>query len=290
VLGVARKMKLGRAQGDESDEPIKPFTCEQLAQFLETARVLEPDYYALLATMAFGGLRVGEAIALQWTDLDVDNREIRVSRTLAQSAKGLNVSDRLGSPKSGKARVVDMNAMLVPILGEWQARQRVDAMRRGAGGEIGAFAFPSRRGTPLEDKRVRTVFGRILTAARLPLHHTPHCLRHTFCTLLLAENVPVTYVMAQAGHASIDMTVRIYGRWIPRTDRSLIDRINGKLAPARAALLAAAGGGADEPSVLGDASDREGADLAARLKSSQFGPVFAGSIEPSGVRPDINNM
>jgi hypothetical protein len=50
--------------------------------------------------------------------------------------------------------------------------------------------------------------------------------------------------MEQGGHSSIDVTVREYGAWIPKSDRSLIDRMNGHLAPARAALMAAAGGGA----------------------------------------------
>ena len=67
----------------------------------------------------------------------------------------------------------------------------------------------------------------------------------------------MTYVMTQAGHSSIDVTVRYYGRWIPKTDRSFIDRINLKLVPARTAVAAAGGSG------LGAAAD------ASRLSSSQ---------------------
>lgn len=119
------------------------------------------------------------------------------------------------------------------------------ALARGTGG-LPLFTFTTRqRGVPLDDRRVREVFARILRHAGLPTHHTPHHLRHTFYVLLLSDGVPVTYVMTQAGHSSIDTTVRYYGRWIPKSDRALIDRINAKLAPAQA-LLAAAGGGSSQ--------------------------------------------
>jgi hypothetical protein len=82
----------------------------------------------------------------------------------------------------------------------------------------------------------------LLSRAGLPTYHTPHHLRHTFCALLLSGGVPVTYVMTQAGHGSIDTTVKFYGRWIPKSDRSLIERLCDRLTPARVALAAAASG------------------------------------------------
>jgi integrase len=243
AFGVGRKMKLGRAHDPEETE-IRPFTFDQLARFLEVTRVREPLHYPLFATMALAGLRIGEALALRWSEVDVDQRDIRVARTLAPAAKDLSLSDRLGTPKSGRARTVDMNATLVNVLRELLHAAKVASMRRGDGGTLPPFVFSMSAG-PLDEARVRKAFARIVAAAGLPAHHTPHCLRHTFCALLLAEGVPPTYVMAQAGHSSIDVTVQNYGRWIPKSDRSLIDRINAKLNPARAALVAAGAGGVD---------------------------------------------
>jgi integrase len=59
-------------------------------------------------------------------------------------------------------------------------------------------------------------FKRILKDAELPLHFTPHCLRHTSASLLLqqGEGAPA-YVQRQLGHASIQPTVDTYGRWLP---------------------------------------------------------------------------
>jgi integrase len=176
TVGIVRKMKLGRAY-DEEDDDIKPFTIEQLARFLEVAQIEEPWFYPLFATMALAGLRLGEALALKWAGIDRAQREIRVARTLAPLAKDLTLADRLGSPKSGSARTVDMNDLLVEVFREVEAAARVESLRRGT--TQPEFVFTTQaRGVLLDDRRVREVFARVLRRAGLPSHHTPHCLRH----------------------------------------------------------------------------------------------------------------
>jgi integrase len=237
--GVAKRLKLQSV--DEDDDDIKPFTGEELNLLLARAGTDEPDLYPLFAVMGLAGLRIGEALALRWSNLDRDAREIRVARTLAPPSAAETVAGRLGTPKSGKARTVDMNSMLVPVLEVHEARARARALATGAGGALSEFVF-SVAGKPLDENKVRVAFTRVLSRAGLPTYHTPHHLRHTFCTLLLSDGVPVTYVMTQAGHRSIDTTVRYYGRWIPKSDRSLIERLCDRLSPARAALAAAVSG------------------------------------------------
>jgi integrase len=242
--GVAKKLKLQST--DEDEEDIKPFTAEELNQLLAQAGADEPDLYALFAVMGLAGLRIGEALALRWTKLDYAGREIRVSRTLAPPSAADIVAGRLGTPKSGKARTVDMNSLLVPVLQMHEARARARSLATGHGGALGTFVF-ARSGQPLDESKVRVALTRLLRRAGLPTYHTPHHLRHTFCALLLSDGVPVTYVMTQAGHRSIDTTVRYYGRWIPKSDRSLIERLCDKLNPARAALAQAMAGGRASP-------------------------------------------
>jgi integrase len=64
---------------------------------------------------------------------------------------------------------------------------------------------------------VRKVFRKCLKAAKLPRHVTPHCLRHTFASLLLQAGESAQYVQEQLGHASITLTVDTYGKWQPKT-------------------------------------------------------------------------
>jgi hypothetical protein len=81
---------------------------------------------------------------------------------------------------------------------------------------------------------VRNDFARVLRWAGLPGHFTPHCLRHTFAVELIVRGAPLPYVQAQLGHASIQMTMDVYGRWLPTGSRALIDRLDAEQPAQRA--------------------------------------------------------
>jgi integrase len=62
--------------------------------------------------------------------------------------------------------------------------------------------------------------------AQLPLHFTPHCLRHSYASILLAEGVSPVYVQEQLGHATIELTVSTYGRWLKKKAPGALDRLD----------------------------------------------------------------
>jgi len=68
---------------------------------------------------------------------------------------------------------------------------------------------------------------RVLAAAKLPAWHTPHSLRHSFGSLLVASGASLAYVQQQMGHASITMTVDVYGSWLPKSDVAAVNRVFG---------------------------------------------------------------
>jgi integrase len=56
----------------------------------------------------------------------------------------------------------------------------------------------------------------------LPEHLTPHSLRHTYASLLLAAGADVQFVRQQLGHASIKLTVDLYGSGLPASRPDLL--------------------------------------------------------------------
>ena len=73
---------------------------------------------------------------------------------------------------------------------------------------------------------VREVFKRVLKAAKLPTHFSPHSARHTYATILLSEDCGrLVYVQQQLGHASIKETVDTYGKWLKADGRGAVDSL-----------------------------------------------------------------
>jgi integrase len=95
--------------------------------------------------LAHTGLRLGEAIALQWGDVDLTGRAIRVARTIS--------GRREGTPKSGHGRAVDVSRPLAEALRHRLAQRKVVPFPLG-GHEPPAWVFTRLTGrAPLDRYR-----------------------------------------------------------------------------------------------------------------------------------------
>jgi hypothetical protein len=99
--------------------------------------------------------------------------------------------------------------------------------------------FCTTTGTMLNKGNVRRVFVRLLKRAKLPLHFSPHSLRHTFASLLLQQGESPVYVQRQLGHASIKLTVDTYGKWLPMGNKAAVDRLDDVAAGANGSKVVA---------------------------------------------------
>jgi len=164
-------------------------TRDQLGAFLAAARnaptAYERRYYPLFLLLARTGMRLGEGLALQWDDVNFAEREIRVARTLS--------GGRMEKPKSGHGRTVDMSEQLARILLRLQVQRKTETLKRGWS-RMPEWVFCAEAGTLPDESRVRKVMRKTLKAARLPLHFSPHCVRHTFASLLLQQGESPAYV------------------------------------------------------------------------------------------------
>jgi site-specific recombinase XerC len=77
---------------------------------------------------------------------------------------------------------------------------------------------------------------RILKKANLPLLR--HCLRHTYASLMLQQGEPVAYVQRQLGHASIQLTVDTYGKWLPMESQAAVDRLDAQILESGSKMVA----------------------------------------------------
>jgi integrase/recombinase XerC len=150
---------------------------------------------ALLELLYASGLRVGELVGLDWRDLDLSARVVRV----------------LG--KGGKERMVpfgrEAERALRAWLGEWETVRFGAAGAATAGdGRDGEPVFLNHRGGRLSDRSVRRVVDRAVEAAAVAAGVHPHTLRHTFATHLLEGGADLRAIQELLGHASLATTQR----------------------------------------------------------------------------------
>jgi integrase len=185
-----------------SQEEITPLNSEQARVLLDTGKGdrLEALYVISLTV----GLRIGEALGLKWSDIDLDTGTLRVNRQLQRyTGKGFVFSE----PKHGRRRTVDLPHRAVEALRSHRKRQVEEQLRAGARWADNGLVFPSGHGTPLDARNVANKhFKPVLKRAGLPDIRF-HDLRHTCATLLLGRGVYPKYVQHLLGHKSIKLTL-----------------------------------------------------------------------------------
>ncbi|WP_055699195.1 tyrosine-type recombinase/integrase [Streptomyces silaceus] len=182
---------------------LNPWSLDQTLTFLEASRS-DPLHTAFVLAVALG-LRRGEILGLQWTDVDLERRTLTVRTTLNRGGKDLY----LDTTKNRRARMVPIPLMCVAPL-RWQ-RLRQAQQRAAAGAEWhdSDHVFTTRSGRPIEPRNLYRSFLRIAESAGLPkvrLHDT----RHGCASLLFAAGVAPRTVMEILGHSQIAVTMNVY--------------------------------------------------------------------------------
>jgi len=185
------------------------------------------DRLEALYTIALAlGLRQGEALGLQWEDVDLENGALRVRHTLQR----VDGAPQLMEPKSSQSRrTIAMPSVAVLALREHRTRQLQERLWAGSRWQKSDFIFTSTIGTPLYSRATTQRFQRILTAAGLR-RVTFHSLRHACASFLLAQGVSPRVVMETLGHSQFSTTMDIYAHVMPAMQRDAAERMDALLA------------------------------------------------------------
>jgi len=176
----SRSIKLRR------EVPVKLYevTDEFIGRLRNAVRWLaktDPSTACLVELLLHTGMRIGEALPLQWSDVNFSTRQISLRLT-----------------KSGKARHVPISDDCLALLA-----RRVDMTADCLWG----WLFPSSRGRSHMTRPVRA-WKRACQAVGLPPSLRFHDLRHTFASVCVKDGIPLYTVQGLLGHSSIRMTER----------------------------------------------------------------------------------
>lgn len=159
----------------------------------------EPELQVMVILALKTGLRIGELLALRWSDVDLIKQVLTVKQSIYDGV--LN-----DMPKNGKTRDIPLTDQVVTVLKEQRLRS---ALR-------GEYVFSNPDGTIIHYRNEKNhVLPRLCRKAGLRELRW-HALRHTFASHLVMLNVPLKAVQELLGHSKMDMTMR-YAHLAPNT-------------------------------------------------------------------------
>lgn len=236
VLGQAVKdALLQRNPADAATPPTAreakapEMTCwssAQLAAFLGWSGRHAQDH-ALWHSLAYTGMRRGEALSLRWRDIDPDAATVRIRRSAGiVRIAGERAEMIEDDTKSSKPRVVDLDPGTVAVLKAWRKRRGSMALQLA---RDDALVFGDVEGDHRNGEHVSRQFKRDEARFRKALgENAPpeirlHDLRHSHATILLTAREPIHVVSQRLGHASPVVTMTVYAHVLPGSQREAAD-------------------------------------------------------------------
>jgi len=223
VAAIANGVKVGASEG-------RTMTVDQARTFLASVANdrLEAAYVVALAL----GLRRGELLGLAWADVDLDAERptLTVRRSLKRLPKVGLVAD--ATKTKGSRRRVHLPAQAVDALRRHRLRMNTERLKVGPAWPTTPLGFDlifrSPLGTPMDPDNFRQATYRATEGAGMG-RWSPHELRHSAASLLIAQNVPLKVVSEVLGHSGIRITADVYGH--------LLDDAGVVAADAMSAIL-----------------------------------------------------
>jgi integrase len=207
---------LPRLRFFKPEKPVHDFlSFEEAERLIEAA---DSEWRTLILTAVRTGLRRGELIGLQWSDLDLAREFLHVRRTIWKG--------NIGTPKGGRSRIVDMPPSVVKAL---------KALRHLKG----PYVFCREDGAPFTPGHLKHPLTRALRRAGISREHGQigwHDLRHTYGSHLAMRGVPIKVIQELMGHATLEMTLK-YAHLSPETKRAAVQVLD-EPAPAAPSVSA----------------------------------------------------
>lgn len=185
----------------ENETDIQVYSHDEQRRMLRKLETLEHDQYAAVVLMLEAGLRIGEVLALDWTDILWNRKAVRIHRTLIRlSSEATTYIQETPKSKTSK-RTIPLSDRALEILNRYQEKHGISH------GLI--FARPDDPDLPYSYSSIEFHVRRLCKDLDIP-YRGLHAFRHTFATNCYERGCDVKILSKLLGHADVSITYNTY--------------------------------------------------------------------------------
>ena len=209
--------------GHKDIDFLAPEDAKRFVKALEDEPLFWRTYMTLLLTT---GLRRGEALSLQWRDIDPDKREIRIERNITVDTHS-ETGYAIGTPKSGHGRIVPLPKTAYSLMLELRA-EREQQYGEPMPDDSFIFCRDGKPQTPTYPSAPTRWQSHFIKRHDLP-DCSPHDLRHSFASLSLEKGSNIKQIQEVLGHSDISTTLSFYSGITAERKREAVDSVDDLL-------------------------------------------------------------
>lgn len=210
-----------------SDDEVKSLK-KRLSQCYPNGTPIYPrgDF---LIVLLYTGMRIGEALALTWNDIDFENLTITVNKTVVQLKnkdetkinpatqkpyKNIQVL-QMSTKSQSSTRTIPINQTCLNALKNIQAYNGKHK-----------WVFANSQGNWENNSNLNRMLRNALKQAQIKESYSVHCLRHTFATQLFKKGVDIKIISKVLGHSSVSITYDIYVHVIKEQEIQALNKLD----------------------------------------------------------------
>jgi len=179
----------------------------EIVKMLELIESEPLKYQVAVYIAVLGGFRIGEVIALKWTDIDFDTNYLSITKSVQYiSGKG---STQKAPKNNSSIRTVKLPDKAMLKLRELQKEQTVERQELGSQWIDNDNLFTQWNGERIFYSTISQWFAKWISTTKLP-NITFHGLRHSHASLLIAQGKDIASVSKRLGHSRISTTLDVY--------------------------------------------------------------------------------